>query len=533
MKINKYINHTYVYYFGLTLMVIGLPLSNFLMSISQFILVGNWLVEGNIKQKIYRFWKNRSAVLISSVFLLHLLGLIYTSDFDYALNDIRIKISLLILPIIISSSIKLCKEKFEKLMLIFVVSVIIGTIASVSELTGFNNYLRELANLTTRQLIDTRSISIFISHIRFSLLICIAIYFLCYMIYTYYNKTSLFRFILYNLLLIWLLVFLVILESITGIAVLLITALIMAGYFAVKKKSFSHKISCIIFLVATPVIIISYLYYLIDNLFVAEPVKIESLDKYTKSGNAYSHDINNKQIENGNYVWLYLCEEELANEWNKRSSIKYSEKDQRGQHLKQTLIRFLTSKGLRKDAEGVNSLNNEEIEAVEKGIANINYQNSSSLNTRIQQIIWEYYNYKNGGNLSGNSVMQRLEFWRAAVYIIGENPVFGVGTGDVKTAFKNQYEKMDTSLDLKYRKRAHNQYLTFGVAFGIIGFVWFIFSLVYPIIAQNKMFDYFYAVFFMIALLSMFTEDTLETQAGVSFFILFNCLLLFGRAEDT
>ena len=92
---------------------------------------------------------------------------------------------------------------------------------------------------------------------------------------------------------------------------------------------------------------------------------------------------------------------------------------------------------------------------------------------------------------------------------------------------------MNSPLEKKFRLGAHNQYLTFAVTFGIAGFVWFLFSLFYPLrqLVQAKMFDYFYITFFVIALLSMLSEDTLETQAGVSFFAFFNCLLLFGRDE--
>jgi hypothetical protein len=44
--------------------------------------------------------------------------------------------------------------------------------------------------------------------------------------------------------------------------------------------------------------------------------------------------------------------------------------------------------------------------------------------------------------------------------------------------------------------------------------------------------DYFYYVFLIIALSSMLTEDTLETQAGVTYFALFNSLLLLQGEKN-
>ena len=65
-----------------------------------------------------------------------------------------------------------------------------------------------------------------------------------------------------------------------------------------------------------------------------------------------------------------------------------------------------------------------------------------------------------------------------------------------------------------------------GTAFGIIGMFWFLGALFYPIIAEKKILDFFYLTFFTIAFLSMLTEDTLESQAGVTFFAFFNSLFL-------
>jgi hypothetical protein len=66
------------------------------------------------------------------------------------------------------------------------------------------------------------------------------------------------------------------------------------------------------------------------------------------------------------------------------------------------------------------------------------------------------------------------------------------------------------------------------VGFGFIGFIWFMFTLIYPPV-KLKGFRYFYfVVFYIIAMVSMVSEDTIESQAGVTFFVFFTGLFLLA-----
>jgi len=103
----------------------------------------------------------------------------------------------------------------------------------------------------------------------------------------------------------------------------------------------------------------------------------------------------------------------------------------------------------------------------------------------------------------------------------------GVGTGDIKIAFKEEYELTNSKLDLEYRNRAHNQYLTFLACFGIIGFIILLFAIYYPflVLRSNPVLG---MTFILLMSLSFLTEDTLETQAGVSLYAFFYSIIIFG-----
>ena len=509
------VNHSALYFAGLFLMIISIPLSRFTLSVAQFILLGNWLLEANFKNKFKILINNKPALVLVSLFLLHVIGLLYTTDFEYAFKDLRIKLPLLALPIIFVTTKPLDNKKFDTLLLFFIAASLVASFISFGILL-----LKEIS--------DIRDISPFISHIRLSLNICLAIFFSGFFVFTKY-KNNLFIKLALILVMIWLTVFLFISESGTGIYVLLFTSVFLVFYGVVKIKNRYHKIVILILAITIPAAIFIYLKHTIDSYLIPNENELNNLEKYTARGNYYKHDTVKLLIENGHYTGLYICNKELREEWNGRSNFDFDGVDEKEQQLKSTLYRYMTSKGLRKDAEGVQQLDDRDIRNVELGIANYHYSKKIGLNSRIYKILWEYQSFKFDKNPGGHSLLQRFEFWKASIGIIKSHFWLGVGTGDMNEAFQNQYKKMNTNLKPEFWIRAHNQFFAIFIAFGIFGFLWFIFTLVYPSMKMKLFFDYRYFVFFVIIILSMLVEDTLETQMGVTLYAFFNAFLLFGR----
>ena len=514
--------HYYIYIFSLVLLVLGMPLSKFLMSLSQIILICNWVISGDLKSKFISFFNNKPAMVLGSLLLLHILGLLYTSDFHYASNDIRTKIPLLLLPLIISTSPPLPDKIVQLVLKSFVAAILIATVISTLILAG----------IIHREVLDIRNISIFISHIRFALLICVALFVCIYLAW----QSSLPKWkILYAGIAAWLIVFLVLMESITGIASFAIAVGIWILYRIFKLKQPVLRYGIFAALLALVVYSVTIVRTVITEEAQTDVVDFEKLDTHTAQGNAYFHDAHSSFTENGHYIWIYYCEKELKEEWLKRSKIDFNWKDKKDNVLRFTLVRFLASKNLRKDAEGLRQLTDEEIRAVERGVTNVNYQHVSSLKGRLHEILWEIRMYRKTGDANGHSLTQRFEYWKTAKGIISDNLLIGVGTGDAQLAFDAQYEKDQSSLQKQWRFRSHNQYLSIAVAFGLIGLLWFLITLFYPVIKLNKTTDFLYITFFIVATVSFLTEDTLETQAGVTFFAFFNTFFLFctkGKRSD-
>jgi hypothetical protein len=218
---------------------------------------------------------------------------------------------------------------------------------------------------------------------------------------------------------------------------------------------------------------------------------------------------------------------ELAEAWNKRSSFPYNGNNKNGYYLPQTLVRYMASKGLTKDRDGMSQMTDEDVRNVENGVTNYRYTSRFSLKKRVYEIIWELHMYFNGANPSGFSISQRIEFLKCALSVIESNELWGVGTGDIREEMNRGYQVINSKLEDRHFL-PHNQYVTIMVRFGFVGLMLFMTCFIFSIILEKKHKDYLVVVYLVTVLVSMLNEDTLETQYGIIFFAFWGALLVFG-----
>jgi hypothetical protein len=248
-------------------------------------------------------------------------------------------------------------------------------------------------------------------------------------------------------------------------------------------------------------------------------------DIATANGNLYKFD-SIEIKENGNLVYEYISEIELVNSWNKISSKKICIDSVHNNEFN-IILRYLTSKNLRKDSVGISKLTESDIKYIEQGCPNFYLPTFDPYRKKIYVLLWEINFYKTTGNPNGLSFIQRCVYWKTALSIIKKHPIFGVGTGDIANSFKQEYENNNTKLEEIFQLRSHNQYMSIAIQVGIIGLLIFLFSIFSPFIFNKIPDKILYIGFIFIFLLSMLNEDTLETQVGVTFYALFNSFLLF------
>ena len=290
--------HRGIYLLGLATLAAGLPLSETVTSIGEGILLVNWLVEGKFRRKWKILKERKSLWLIASVYLIHVLGLIITSDFNYAFHDLRIKLPYLILTVIIGTTPPIERIHLKWIIILFSFFVMASTFVSASILFGLVPY----------DFYNIHEISLFISHIRLSLLIDMALFSLLYILISGEFRHRAWEYAGYSFVLIWLILFLFMLQSLTGIMVFLITGFVLFWIYLPKINHLVLKWFLSVMMITIVLIVITFITKSITRFYtISEPGR-DHLDLYTVNGNLYTHDLNNMEIENGYYVAYQVAE---------------------------------------------------------------------------------------------------------------------------------------------------------------------------------------------------------------------------------
>jgi hypothetical protein len=506
-------------YVGLLMaMAASLPLSKALMSIVPGFLFLNWLIEGQFRIKFRRLKERKSLILLISVFFVCLIGLLWTNSMEWGMLDVKIQLPLLILPLVIGTSAGLNLNQVKKIIYVFSVAVVVASFCSIWVLLGFSG----------KTIHDPREMSLFISHIRFSLLINISIFSLGWYLLNS-KESSLSEKAFLALSISWLSIFLLILKSATGWVVFLIVLLVVVFRSIFLIRKFYLRIVLFGFFLSILFIPAAYVGYVVRQFYAVETLPADLLQEKTRWGNPYVQDFNNKELENGHYTYLFINEDELREVWNKRSKINYDSTSATGFN-RFVLFRYLTSKGYRKDAEGLEKLSDTDIRNIENGMTNCRFVNPFSFYNRIYQIVWEIDVYQKGGNPSGHSVSQRLEYYKMAIQIIGEHFWFGNGTGGYYLAYQEKYNRSKFFQGQEYRQRSHNMFLSYWIDFGLIGMCYICFALTAPVFLERKTRSFLLLVFLLIVLISFMNEDTLNNHDAISFFAFFYPLYLYSKS---
>ena len=171
---DKWLNlpaHHYLRITAFTILMVGIAVSNVLMSIGAIWIISNWLIEADFKNYKQRI-KNSPVFWLFVLFLLYsILSLSWSNDVSYGMKDLMVKLPFFVIPIVMSISKPLSHKVFYYLIYVFLGILLITSLANYI----WYNYFYENAN-------DIRLMSKFISHVRFSVIVDIGIFAAFYLI---------------------------------------------------------------------------------------------------------------------------------------------------------------------------------------------------------------------------------------------------------------------------------------------------------------------------------------------------------------
>ena len=492
--------HNFVHLIAISGIAFGIPISKAIMSISMVLLITNLLLEGDL----YSYWdnikKNKLYHLVLSFLILKICSLIWTSNLNYAIHDLKMSLPLLVIMTCLTIKPIIIKKHLHLILTLFISST------TVASLINFGLYVNWIGGI---EYTDIRGMSVFSSHIRFGLSISFSVAILLYFL-SYFKNNSI---IIYSLIA-WLIFYTYYSQVISGYLTLFAVLLIYTTYKAWKINRG----------IVLPILTIFIGLITLFSLSIFMPIRInkndyKDLPKKTSNGNYYTNNYSEISPITKKPINILVCEPELKNQWPKYSNIDFDSTDKKGQPIKSTIIRYLSSKDYPKDSLGLSMLKLEDLKSIENGETNYI---KNGLMSRIYSIKYQLYNNKDPNN---HSLLQRLEYWKCGIKILSKNYIVGVGIGDVEDTFKSYYKKTKTLLLLENQHRAHNMYLTIFISLGILGILIFLFIHVFFFKLMLKKKNILGIFFIIIILISFTIEDTLETQAGITFYSLFIGLL--------
>ena len=485
------------------------------MSLSLIGLTLNWLAELDFQIK----WKKIKdqkylPIILSGLFLIELFWLPFSQDITIGLNVLRIKLPLLLLPLIIGSSNSFSKKEWKIIIFTFFVGILVSTIWV---------YLVSLEILPTKKNSGTiRDASIFMSHIRYSVLLSFSAVFVLFLAFkNLINKALALMFFLWLLFLIFKLATITAILGFSFALLFLLVALLFSSKIKSKK----------VYIVGISSLFFSLVIYSAITLKDFYHVKSEerSFQTHSLGGEKYQQDLKDNTTENGFYLWENIAQKELERNWKKSSKINFNSKDKKQQAIKGTLYRFLTSKGLNKDSAGLSKLNEIEIQKVENGETSfVSYNN---FETRIRSLFFQWESRKKNRDPNNKTINQRVVFWKTGLDIFSNQPIFGHGPGGAKTQYKKHFNSQYTKLKKKNQLLAHNQFITQLINLGALGtFIWGVIIL-FSFTKVNKEIMLLFVPYIILMFFAFMSDDMLEVQAGVTIFSFFGTLLLFYNSK--
>ena len=474
------------------------------MSISMMFIVLNLLLEGEFKSYYNNLKINKLFLLGISYFLIHVIGLAWTTNFEYGFHDLRVILPLLVILVGISAKPITDKKYLNIILISFLASLFITSIINFG---AYQNWFGEFVYT------DIRGLSLFGSHVRYAILISMGVAIAIHLLLLPNKK---YRLVLV-LFILWLCFYTYFSQVISGF--LTLSGVFLSYFFFwLSSKNKWISIGSITVLFIGTILMVTW----VLNPISYNSEDYKNLPETTAEGNFYFHSLREVSPETGKPIHIFVCDKELEREWSKKSSVDYHGFDIKNQLIRTTLIRYLASKDYKKDAEGFSKLSNEDITKIENG----NASDNSGVLARVYSLQMQL---NNTGDPNGHSLLQRIEYWKTGLQIGKENWLFGVGTGDVQMKFDEKYEENNSKIHKENRHRSHNMYLTVLISFGIFGlflFLWMHFEFGYQmILLQHKL----GVAFIVIILLSYTIEDTLETQTGITFFALFYALFISSK----
>jgi len=129
---------------------------------------------------------------------------------------------------------------------------------------------------------------------------------------------------------------------------------------------------------------------------------------------------------------------------------------------------------------------------------------------------------------TNESADPRLIRWQTAAEIISKRPIVGYGTGAELPLLMDAYFQKKLYSSYLFKLNAHNQYLTFLITSGVIGLIFYLFTLGFGFVTAYIRRDIMLMSFMLLIATVSISESLLNAEKSVYFYALFFSFFIYA-----
>jgi O-antigen ligase len=149
---------------------------------------------------------------------------------------------------------------------------------------------------------------------------------------------------------------------------------------------------------------------------------------------------------------------------------------------------------------------------------------------RLQEMTAKNMQAPVGHNDNGTNV--RSGIFACDLELLKDHWLWGVGTGNIQDALNNCLSRYNTHVYKQFNFNTHNEYLNIWLTTGIFGLLIWLVCLGYPLAQAAIRHNWVHVYFLVFMLICFVTENYLDRQHGVTFFVLMQTLFFFKSIKQ-
>ena len=145
------------------------------------------------------------------------------------------------------------------------------------------------------------------------------------------------------------------------------------------------------------------------------------------------------------------------------------------------------------------------------------YNLSSSFRSKLANSVEDIESWDSPEAINYKSMGMRLEAYKVSLLMLKDKPLIGFGAAEASAQMQAYYESSHTALYKENRVGPHNQFLEYGIKYGLVGVIFLAVFFIYWLSMSFKPMNYYLLLLVLLLFISMQFESLMERQVSIFF----------------